>query len=1410
MPAGSDGGNGGYLAGQWPSLWAGQITGWTGLVRVDDTVYTWMGLPKPLPTAVNQTSFTYTSARSIFSMDAGPVTLNVTFLSPVTPNDLLRQSMPITYLSVEVQSADGKEHNVQLYTDVSAEWTSGDRSQIAQWDYGTENAEGLTHQSGADVDVRGQFTSNGVLNNTADTNYRAIDNNYPVFGYAIDLGSVGSASVESVFTINLAQEQAVQFDGANGVEALPSYWTSSYSDELSALYFLYNDYSHVSGMCTDLDNKIASDSNAINPDYLTLTSLALRQTFNGLTVVGNSSTPYVFLKEISSDGDISTVDVIFPSAPVLLYTNPTLLKMLLEPIFIYTEAGHFTQGSYALHDLGFFPNATSAGSEEQPLEECGNMLIMTLAYAQRSGDTGFLSQHYNTLSQWTNYLVEDSLIPANQISTDDFAGSLANQTNLALKGMIGIQAMAVIANMTGHASDGANFSSIAADYITQWQTLGVAHDANPPHTTLAYGMNDTHGLLYNLYADALLQTKLVPKEIYQMQSDFYPTVANTYGVPLDTRHAYSKNDWEMFCAAIATANTSNLFISDIANFINKTPSNGPVTDLYDTNTGDYAANTSHFLDPCAARGHPKECKFVVEEGNDYSPIQQSYEIRKLRQENQRLKERLQAARLPHSGDENEDGKGTTSGRAPGRQRRFKTGDRIDNIYFGTPGLANIVHDFANLQMGSHSLTHTMPRPRQTHGLAREMYALTESIHPFPVFANWTGQNALTALVELLPPREELFSILDSFQRRAQSFSFPHTPDEVTKKEVERFLANADANGLKYPHMLALLFATLATGLQMGEHDRNGGQWVEGSMQKTMTQANVYIAASMQALRISSYMHHPTLLGIQAMIMMGPYLTNSGRFLEAWTLFGTTIRIAHSIGLHRDPQLLDPAPSLRESMLRRTLWWWMLHMDQHYSVTLGRPLGISGFGDCPPPEPLTTNPIILRLGQFVDHFTILARQILSSDAVMLVPKIDEFTDKLVGLWDTMPESLQFNESWSQPDTPLPDWPLEVMSATLFAKVQSFLILLNRQRVERTQSAAGNSPPNAMMMPGSYSLGTYGSDHLLHHAAVRGRDLVINSSISILQTFLFFHHRNPAVLICWTMGQQAFNASMILLIDAWETGNTVNQWWVDQAYIVFVGLDSKGVHKLAGLAVQRISDGVAQLGLRQKERKEQASASRRSSSQYQQQQQQQQHHQQQPVLQLDTASMADWSADAVMGNTGMFLLEDSGLQSHVQPRFQPLGWNMAGGRDGSATLSPLSQQYPSNPPTVAPSPKTAMIPVSHVTAAPFPVVMSPPFTIPVTNLPYAVGLQPRMPTMHRRSTFQQRQQQQPQNLPSGGSYTAQPQSAFTPLNSGSAEYVSPQFQQLRGGMTRHSQSSASSPRGVHKHDRVPGGRSQARGK
>lgn len=47
----------------------------------------------------------------------------------------------------------------------------------------------------------------------------------------------------------------------------------------------------------------------------------------------------------------------------------------------------------------------------------------------------------------------------------------------------------------------------------------------------------------------------------------------------------SLGDWELFAAAIASDETRDLLIKDLATWVNETPTSRPLTDLYDTTTG---------------------------------------------------------------------------------------------------------------------------------------------------------------------------------------------------------------------------------------------------------------------------------------------------------------------------------------------------------------------------------------------------------------------------------------------------------------------------------------------------------------------------------------------------------------------------------------------------------------------------------------------------------------------------------------------------------------------------------------------------------------------------------------------------------------------------------------------------------
>ena len=115
--------------------------------------------------------------------------------------------------------------------------------------FAANNNEQLTYQSGSDTDVRGSFAKNGVLTNSKDTNFRAVSNQWPVFGFTKKLGSVGSESVSTVFSIGLTQDNAISFLGkGSGLTTVPSLWKSYFSNGLDAVCKLLTAYNENTGL----------------------------------------------------------------------------------------------------------------------------------------------------------------------------------------------------------------------------------------------------------------------------------------------------------------------------------------------------------------------------------------------------------------------------------------------------------------------------------------------------------------------------------------------------------------------------------------------------------------------------------------------------------------------------------------------------------------------------------------------------------------------------------------------------------------------------------------------------------------------------------------------------------------------------------------------------------------------------------------------------------------------------------------------------------------------------------------------------------------------------------------------------------------------------------------------------------
>lgn len=143
--------------------------------------------------------------------------------------------------------------------------------------------------------------------------------------------------------------------GINPVEIIPPYWRRNLTRALDSNATYQLPVAEVAAAvaaapaalaaAAALDDRIAAlFQRAGGQQYAALGALAYRQVygamgamwFSGHNSIWNTSRPMYFLKETSSDGALSTVDVIFPATPQLLYQSPTLFRQLLEPILSFT------------------------------------------------------------------------------------------------------------------------------------------------------------------------------------------------------------------------------------------------------------------------------------------------------------------------------------------------------------------------------------------------------------------------------------------------------------------------------------------------------------------------------------------------------------------------------------------------------------------------------------------------------------------------------------------------------------------------------------------------------------------------------------------------------------------------------------------------------------------------------------------------------------------------------------------------------------------------------------------------------------------------------------------------------------------------------------------------------------------
>jgi hypothetical protein len=593
--------------------WTNQPHPLVSLIRIDGQSYRLMGNdPAGLP-ALPQTALQVTPTRSIYEFDDTHVHVTLTFMTPLLPDDLDVLSRPATYLTWAVKSVDGKSHTVSLYDSTSSALTVNVQDTAVTWqretdgpltalktgaaiqtlfdprgddtriNWGYAYVAAPTGQSqaclgGNDVLIK-SFTDNGMLPAQDDAPPRAVKDNQPVMAFIFDLGSVGSDEISRHVIVAYDELYEIELSG----EKLLPYWKRNGATMQQLLPTMETDYPDLVEKCKSFDQNLTADMTTVGGErYAQICALAYRQSLAGCGIAADANKqPLLFTKENTSNGDIATVDVIFPMEPVLLFLSPALAKASVVPVLLYAADARWKFPN-APHDLGHYPvaSATGAAGEAMVIEESGNMIIMCDAIAKADGNADFSSPWWPQLTQWAKYLEQYGLDPEEQLCTDDFMGRLAHNSNLSVKAIMGLAAYGDLCARRGDAVTAKKYADLAKADAEHW----VKSAGDGDHYRLAFNQPNTWSQMYNLVWDRLLGLNIFPPSVAKDEIASYKTKMQPYGLPLDSRGMRTKTDWSVWTATLADDKpTFESFISPIYDFLNQTSARIPLADLYTTN-----------------------------------------------------------------------------------------------------------------------------------------------------------------------------------------------------------------------------------------------------------------------------------------------------------------------------------------------------------------------------------------------------------------------------------------------------------------------------------------------------------------------------------------------------------------------------------------------------------------------------------------------------------------------------------------------------------------------------------------------------------------------------------------------------------------------------------------------------------
>ena len=354
-------------------FWTGASKKMYGYVFVENKPYLFMGVDARA-VKLTQTFVDLAAFDTRYGFTCDDFDLEVTFTSPLPPDDLELLSCPVCYFRYKLtpkrvlgktkvvlvmdeehcydnypMPVRGGKHVLDEGTEVA--WFGLKKQLLMSQSYDDSSAEwGYYYLSGKRALCVSQsalslFVTTGDLQFAYDTAHRK-------YLIACDPYDTVADVTRGMMTVSFDDTCSIHYFGD---------WLRGYYFDVTGKTILQAiedsicNADQIFRKCNAFDTKLKRMAKPYGEDYLLVLYGGLRQTMAAHKLVMDRRGTLLFLsKENHSNGCIATVDVSYPSIPLFLLFNPALVRAMCEPIFRFARMDVWKY-DFAPHDVGTYP-----------------------------------------------------------------------------------------------------------------------------------------------------------------------------------------------------------------------------------------------------------------------------------------------------------------------------------------------------------------------------------------------------------------------------------------------------------------------------------------------------------------------------------------------------------------------------------------------------------------------------------------------------------------------------------------------------------------------------------------------------------------------------------------------------------------------------------------------------------------------------------------------------------------------------------------------------------------------------------------------------------------------------------------------------------------------------------------------